>query len=170
MGPTGESNFQLFVLCFLCHHRASVCSLAYMRLWKLMEVLLKILTVAHSNQCVGVRSEEYGGQRKEGESGGGKRAHPQQVSGCGVGGVGGLWAAMHKEVRKGSQSLVFLCAPTWLLSTRLCWVPGGKHLLRHRSQPGCWAACLLILHNLPSPLWDADIDAFRPICSLTVRQ
>lgn len=91
MGPTGESNFQLFALCFLCHHRASLCSLAYMRMCKLMEVLLKMLTVTHSSQCIGVRSEESGGQRKEGESAVEEREHThsrfRRVGGVGVCGL-----------------------------------------------------------------------------------
>lgn len=110
MGPTGESDFQLFTLCFLCHHRASLCSLAYMRIWKLMEVLLKMLTVAHSNQCVGIRSEECGGQRKDGDSVVEEREHTHS-SFAGVGGGAGGWrcSAQRSEERESVHS-VSLCS------------------------------------------------------------
>lgn len=102
----------------------------------LMEVSLKMATLVHSNQCVGICSEACGVQSKEQGSVLGKREHPPPRS------LGGLRAAVHEGGRKGSPSFCF----SFLLSGSSeppLLVPGRKHPLRCQSyrQLGCLPAC-----------------------------
>lgn len=83
-----------------------------------MEVLLKMLTRTHSDQCVGICSKSCRGQRREGDSMV-KETHAPRSSFRGP-----AEAVQWSEDERKSVLILPLPLP-WLLSTPQCWAPGG---------------------------------------------